>query len=122
MTEKLCNNWHKRIVDATSIGLVEVGKDDDVARLQSLIENGESQDQNGKPQDKLTTACEIAIAWIRFAQDLKWQTSSKPDYHTLDSFLEEELGEDAKFFKKDEQSPAKVTKHHFRNQCPPENS
>jgi hypothetical protein len=64
MTESLRTDWDNRIIDSVSIGLVEVGLDDDVTRLQLLIEQGESK-------DKLRTACEIAIAWIRFAQDLK---------------------------------------------------
>lgn len=54
----------RRIIDAVAVGLIEVGKDDDIERLRKLIEGGESSDH-------LHTACEIAIAWIRFAQDLK---------------------------------------------------
>lgn len=53
-----------RVIDAVAVGLVEVGKSDDIQRLRKLIEEGESS-------DKLHTACEVAIAWIRYAQDLK---------------------------------------------------
>lgn len=60
----LRTDWDRRIIDAVSFALVEVGKDDDIKRLREQIENGQSE-------DKLNTACEIAIAWIRFAQDLK---------------------------------------------------
>lgn len=75
MSKELLTDWDRRIIDSVSTGLIEVGKDDDVSRLQILIENGESQ-------DKLRTACEISIAWIRFAQDLKneLETQRKAGY------------------------------------------
>ena len=54
-----------RIIDVASIALNGlIGRDDDVARLRHQIENDNSQ-------DKLRTACEIAVAFIRWAQDLK---------------------------------------------------
>ncbi len=62
--DPLRTEWDKKIIDAVSIALVEVGREDDIQRLREQIENGKSE-------DKLHTACEIAIAWIRFAQDLK---------------------------------------------------
>jgi len=58
------------VIDAVSIGLVEVGLEDDVQRLRELIESGSSD-------DKMHTACEVAIAWIRFAQDLKHELREK---------------------------------------------
>lgn len=68
--EPLRTDNDHRIIDAVAIGLVEVGKDDDIQRLRGLIEGGESEDHIG-------TACEIAIAWIRFAQDLKEELRAK---------------------------------------------
>ena len=62
--EQLRTDHDIKIIDSCSVGLVEVGKEDDVERLKQLIQNGESD-------DKLHTACEIVIAWIKFAQDLK---------------------------------------------------
>jgi hypothetical protein len=54
-----------RIIDATSIALNgKIGQDDDVSRLRQQIELGSSD-------DKLRVACEIAVAFIRWAQDLK---------------------------------------------------
>lgn len=57
-----------RIIDATSIALDgSIGRDDDVQRLRHQIEQG-----NTSPgKDKLQVACEIAVAFIRWAQDLK---------------------------------------------------
>lgn len=64
MNHKATDNDH-RIIDTTSIALNgKIGQDDDVARLRKQIELGSSD-------DKLRTACEIAIAFIRWAQDLK---------------------------------------------------
>lgn len=60
----------RRVIDAVAVGLIEVGKEDDIQRLRTLIEGGESADH-------LQTACEIAIAWIRFAQDLKEERRSQ---------------------------------------------
>ena len=64
MQDTLRTDHDIRVIDACSVALVEVGKDDDTQRLRAQIEGGDSE-------DKLHTACEIAIAWIRFAQDLK---------------------------------------------------
>lgn len=59
------SDWDHRIIDATSIALDgKIGRDDDVDRLREKIEQGEGE-------DKLKTACEIAVAFIRWAQDLK---------------------------------------------------
>ena len=56
----------RRIIDATSIALSgQIGLDDDVDRLMQQVVDGD-----GEP-DKVRVACEIAVAWIRFAQDLK---------------------------------------------------
>ena len=50
----------ERIITAVSVALEgKIGLDDDVDRLQ------------GFAVDELHTACEIAVAFIRFAQDLK---------------------------------------------------
>ena len=58
----------KRIIDAVSVALDgKIGQEDDIARLRKQIENGGSD-------DKFHTACEIAVAFIRFAQDLKTKT------------------------------------------------
>lgn len=40
--ESLRTDRDRTIIDAVAAGLVEVGKDDDVARLRTLIEGGES--------------------------------------------------------------------------------
>jgi len=64
MQKTLRTDHDIRVIDACSVALVEVGKDDDIERLREQIESGHSG-------DNLQTACEIAIAWIRFAQDLK---------------------------------------------------
>lgn len=64
MEKDLTTDWDKLTIDFISNSLKEVGKDDDVDRLRSLIEDCHSQ-------DKLKVACEIAIAWIRQAQDLR---------------------------------------------------
>lgn len=56
-----------RIIDATSIALDgKIGESDDVTRLKNQIHQSDSE-------DKLSTACEIAVAFIRWAQDLKEQ-------------------------------------------------
>ena len=66
MSHKATDDDH-RIIDATSFALNgKIGQDDDVARLCQQIELGSSD-------DKLRTACEIAVAFIRWAQDLKSQ-------------------------------------------------
>ena len=58
-------DWDHRIVDATSIALGgNIGKKDDVKRLMKVINDGPGE-------DKLKVACEIAVAFIRWAQDLK---------------------------------------------------
>lgn len=67
--DPLRTDWDIKVIDATSAALIEVGKDDDIQRLREQIEKGPSE-------DKLHTACEIAIAWIRFAQDLKEELRS----------------------------------------------
>jgi len=55
----------KRIIDAVSIALKgRIGDTDDVLRLYEQVSKGSSE-------NKLYTACEIAIAFIRFAQDMK---------------------------------------------------
>jgi hypothetical protein len=68
--DPLRTDWDRMIINAVSVALIEVGKEDDVKRLREHIENGTSE-------DKLNTACEIAIAWIRFAQDLKEELRAK---------------------------------------------
>lgn len=62
---KIATDNDHRIIYATSIALNgKIGQDDDVARLRQQIELGSSD-------DKLRTACEVAVAFIRWAQDLK---------------------------------------------------
>ena len=59
--------WDSKIIDATSIALGgTIGREDDVQRLREQIEGGSSE-------DKLKVACEIAVAFIRWSQDLKYQ-------------------------------------------------
>lgn len=59
------SDWDHRIIDATSMSLGgEVGREDDLNRLMRAIEDGEGE-------DKLKTACEVAIAFIRLSQDLR---------------------------------------------------
>lgn len=61
----LASDWDHRIIDATSIALGgKVGREDDLNRLRRKIEDGEGS-------DNLKTACEIAMAFIRWSQDLK---------------------------------------------------
>mgnify|MGYP003475976486 FL=1 len=64
MEKDLTTDSDKIMIDFISNSLKEVGKDDDVARLRTLIENSQSQ-------DKLKLSCEFTIAWIRQAQDLR---------------------------------------------------
>ena len=62
---KVATEWDHRIIDAVSVALDgKIGQDDDIARLKQQIEGGPST-------DKLHTACEIAVAFIRWTQDLK---------------------------------------------------
>ena len=62
------SEWDHRIIDSASYALEgKIGQPDDVDRLYKQIEGGESD-------DKLKTACEIAVAFIRWAQDLKHRT------------------------------------------------
>jgi hypothetical protein len=61
----IATDHDRRIIDAVSYALDgRIGSDDDVERLRKQIEGGSST-------DKLKTACEIAVAFIRWAQDLK---------------------------------------------------
>lgn len=60
-----------RIIDSTSVALEgRIGSEDDVHRLVNQIKCG------GGTKDKLETACEIAIAFIRWAQDLKHRATA----------------------------------------------
>lgn len=61
----VASDWDHRIITAVSIALGgEIGRADDLNRLRRQIEDGSCE-------DKLKTACEIAIAFIRWSQDLK---------------------------------------------------
>ncbi len=63
----VATEWDHRIITGVSVALDgKIGQQDDIERLRSQIENGPSQ-------DKIKVACEIAIAFIRWAQDLKRQ-------------------------------------------------
>lgn len=65
MATKVATDWDHEIINAVSIGLEgQIGGKDDVKKLRAQIEGGSSK-------DKLETACEIAVAFIRWAQDLK---------------------------------------------------
>lgn len=57
-------DWDHQIIDSVSISLDgEIGRDDDVARLRAEL--------NPKDGDHTRVACENAVAFIRWAQDLK---------------------------------------------------
>lgn len=59
--------WDHRIIDSTSVALAgKIGRDDDVERLMQQVNDGPAS-------DKVKVACEIAVAFIRWAQDLKRQ-------------------------------------------------
>lgn len=63
--EAVTSDRDRRIIDATSIALEgRIGCDDDVKRLRQQVSGGLSL-------DPLNTACEIAVAFIRWCQDLK---------------------------------------------------
>jgi len=66
------SDWDHRIIDATSISLGDVGREDDLNRLRRAIEDGEGN-------DKLKTACEVAMAFIRWSQDLKQERDTYRD-------------------------------------------
>ena len=73
LTMKVATDWDRKIIDAVSIGMNgTIGTDDDIDRLRNQIEGGQSE-------DKLHTACEIAVAFIRFAQDLKRERNEYRD-------------------------------------------
>ena len=68
MSSSSATDWDHKIIDAVSIALEgRIGQSDDISRLQAQIINGPSE-------DKLKTACEIAVAFIRWSQDLKNKT------------------------------------------------
>jgi hypothetical protein len=65
METNTASDCDHRIITAVSIALGgEIGRSDDLIRLRRQVEDGDSE-------DKLKTACEIAIAFIRWSQDLK---------------------------------------------------
>jgi len=56
-------DWDGRITTAVSVALEgKIGQDNDIKRLKAQIEDGPSE-------DKLHTACEIAVAFIRELAD-----------------------------------------------------
>lgn len=58
-------DWDHRIIDGTSLALGgEIGHEDDVERLRGILI---VTDQEGREK----TLAEIAVAFIRWAQDLK---------------------------------------------------
>ena len=70
-TTTTATDHDKRIIDAVSVALAGIiGQDDDIDRLYRQINGGQST-------DKLRTACKIAVAFIRFAQDLKARRCSR---------------------------------------------
>lgn len=63
-------DWDHRIIDAVSVALGGlIGGRDDIDRLRSQIEGGPSA-------DKLKVSCEIAVAFIRWSQDLRRERNS----------------------------------------------
>jgi hypothetical protein len=64
-SERYCSDWDHRVITGVSLALGGmVGLADDVDRLMQQIVRGHST-------DKMKTAVEIAVAFIRFSQDLK---------------------------------------------------
>jgi len=62
---RYCSDWDHRVITGVSLALGGmVGLADDVDRLMQQIVRGPST-------DKMRTAVEIAVAFIRFSQDLK---------------------------------------------------
>jgi len=62
---KLVTDKDSMRINATSDALGgKIGQDDDVQRLVDEIENGTGE-------NKVEVACEVSVAFIRFAQDLK---------------------------------------------------
>lgn len=60
-------DYDHRVIDAVSVGLGgQCGQDDDKARLLELIEKG-----NETVEPDIGVACDIAVAFMRWAQDLK---------------------------------------------------
>lgn len=71
---KKATDWDHRIIDGVSVALHgQIGQPDDVERLMRQIQDGPSP-------DKLKTACEIAVAYIRWAQDLKRERNDAAVY------------------------------------------
>ena len=67
MQKTVTTDADHRIIDAVSIALKgRIGSEDDVKLLREAIEGGPCE-------DKLKVACEIAVAFIRRADDLKRQ-------------------------------------------------
>ncbi len=61
---KAATDWDHRIIDSVSYALHgNIGTSDDVERLRAVI--------TPKDGDTTRVACEIAVAFIRWAQDLK---------------------------------------------------
>lgn len=66
----VANDWDHRIIDAVSVALQgKIGSQDDVDRLMVQVTQGGGE-------NKLKVACEIAVAFIRWSQDLKEQRES----------------------------------------------
>ncbi len=67
--QTIATTWDHRIIDAVSFALGgRIGDTDDIERLKSQITNGSFKDH-------LHTACEIAVAFIRWSKDLKARLS-----------------------------------------------
>lgn len=65
MSDRYVTDADSAIMSAVSYALKgKIGQEDDVERLKKEIEGGQST-------DKLRTACEIAVAFIRLVQDKK---------------------------------------------------
>lgn len=81
----VATDWDHRIIDGTSVALKgEIGMADDVMRLKKLVESGPAK-------DKLETACEIAVSFIRWAQDLKRQNADDSTRRKLEELLRESI-------------------------------
>ena len=76
MSEQLASDWDHRIIDGVSIAMDgRIGLSTDHKRLREQIEQGPSN-------DKLKVAVEIAVAFMRYAQDLK--SNARQTHSTID--------------------------------------
>ena len=72
MMNKLVTDFDRLTIDMVIRNLKEVGKDDDVIRLQEILQGTDTD-------EKLKHACEIAIAYIKLSQDLKYELQAEKE-------------------------------------------